>query len=95
VGTGRASSRLEEILQAAYDGRVETLFTARGVRVWGQYDPESRETRFAEEQDAQTNGSEDLLDLAGIQAYIRGGKIFAVEQQDVPEGMAAAAIFRW
>jgi hypothetical protein len=95
AGSGRASSRLEEILPAAYDGRVEALFTARGVRVWGSYDPESREARFEEEQNAQTNGSEDLIDLAAIQSYIKGGKIFAVEQQYVPEGKVAAAIFRW
>jgi hypothetical protein len=95
VGSGRASSRLEEILPAAYDGRVEALFSARGVRVWGQYDQESREARFEEEQNAQTNGSEDLIDLAAVQTYLRGGKVFAVEQQHVPEGKAVAAIFRW
>jgi hypothetical protein len=95
AGTGRASNRLEEILQAAYDGRVDTLFTARGVRVWGKYDPESRQVELKEEQEVQTNGSEDLIDLAAVQTYLRGGRIFAVEQQEVPEGMAAVAIFRW
>lgn len=95
AGTGRASNRLEEILQAAYDGRVDALFTARGVRVWGKYDPESRQVELKEEQEVQTNGSEDLIDLAAVQTYLRGGKIFAVEQQEVPEGMAAVAIFRW
>jgi hypothetical protein len=95
AGTGRASNRLDEILPAAYDGRIDTLFTARGVRVWGKYDPESRQVEIKEEQEVQTNGSEDLIDLAAVQTYLRGGNIFAVEQQEVPEGMAAVAIFRW
>jgi hypothetical protein len=95
AGTGRASNQLEEILQAAYDSRIDTLFTARGVRVWGTYDPESRQVRFEPEQNVQTNGSEDLIDLAAVQTYLRGGKVFAVEQKDVPEGMATVAVFRW
>ena len=94
-GTGRATHQIEEILPAAHDGRVDTLFTARGVRVWGSYDPQAREVRFQENQDAQRNGAQDLLDLAAVQTFLHGGKIFAVEQQDVPEGYAAAAIFRY
>jgi hypothetical protein len=94
-GTGRATFDIREILPAAHDGRVDTIFTARGVRIWGTYDPESREVQFQEEQEAQHNGSEDLLDRAAIQTYMNGGKVFAVEQQEVPQGNAAAAIFRY
>ncbi|HEX7185489.1 MAG TPA: hypothetical protein VF756_26940 [Thermoanaerobaculia bacterium] len=94
-GKGRATHQIEEILPAAHDGRIDTLFTARGVRVWGKYDPERREVSFQEEQNAQRNGSEDLLDRALIQTFLNGGKVFAVEQKDVPEGHAAAAIFRY
>lgn len=94
-GKGRATSRIEEILPAAHDGRIDTLFTARGVRVWGKYDPERREASFQEEQNAQRNGSEDLLDRAAIQTFLNGGKVFAVEQKEVPEGHAAAAILRY
>lgn len=94
-GKGRATHQIEEILPAAHDGRIDTLFTARGVRVWGKYDPERREVSFQEEQNAQRNGSEDLLDRAAIQTFLNGGRVFAVEQKDVPEGHAAAAIFRY
>ncbi len=95
AGTGRASNQLEAILPAAHDARIEVLFTARGVRVWGRYDPESRELHFQEEQEGQRNGSEDLIDRAAIQTWLNGGKVFAIEQKDVPEGRAAVAIFRW
>ncbi len=94
-GTGRATWDIREILPAALDGRVDSIFTARGVRLWGTYDPESREIKLQEEQEAQSNGSEDLLDRAAIETYLRGGKVFAVEQQEVPQGHAAAAIFRY
>ncbi len=94
-GTGRAASDIREILPAAHDGRIDTIFTARGVRIWGTYDAETREIHFQEEQNAQENGSEDLIDRAAIQTYLNGGKVFAVEQQEVPQGYAAAAVFRY
>lgn len=95
AGSGRAGTQLEEILPAAYDGRVDTLFTARGVRVWGSYDAENRAFLLQEDQNEQHNGSEDLIDRAAVETFLHGGTIFAVEQQDVPEGRAVAAIYRW
>ena len=94
-GTGRATHQIEEILPAAHDGRVDTLFTARGVRIWGSYDAASREVKPQGDQSAQRNGSQDLLDLAAVQTYLHGGRVFAVDQQEVPGGYAAAAIFRY
>jgi hypothetical protein len=95
LGTGRASSRYEEILPAAHDGRIDTLFVARGVRLWGSYDEKRREVRLQEDQDAARKGGEDLLDLAAIRTFVNGGKVFAVPQQEVPDGQAMAAVFRY
>lgn len=95
VGAGRASSEMQEILPAAHEGRVDTLFAARGVRVWGTFDLEKRKADYQRDQTAQRNGSEDLIDLAAVQAYRNGGRVFVVDQQDVPEGKALAAIFRY
>lgn len=94
-GTGRSTSRIAEILPAAHDGRVDSLFVARGVRLWGTYDPQGREVRLAPEQEQQSNGHEDLLDLAAVQTFVNGGMVYAVDQQDVPDGQAVAAIFRY
>jgi hypothetical protein len=94
-GTGRATFDIREILPAAHDGRVETIFTARGVRIWGTYNADTREIQLEKEQERQTNSSEDLIDRAAIQTYLHGGKVFAVDQQEVPQGYAAAAIFRY
>jgi len=94
-GTGRASSRYEEILPAAHDGRIDTLFVARGVRLWGNYDEKKREVRLQEDQDRARKGGEDLLDLAAVKTFLNGGKVFAVPQQEVPDGQAMAAVFRY
>ncbi|HEY0510276.1 MAG TPA: hypothetical protein VGH73_00130 [Thermoanaerobaculia bacterium] len=95
LGTGRASSRYDEILPAAHDGRIDTLFVARGVRLWGRYDERLREVRLEENQDEQAGGGEDLLSLAAEQTFLNGGRVFAVPQQEVPDGQAMAAVFRY
>ncbi|HEX5719019.1 MAG TPA: hypothetical protein VF179_22845 [Thermoanaerobaculia bacterium] len=96
TGSGRSSTALNEVLPAAHDGRVESLFVARGVRVWGSYDGgEKRKINFQSGDDGPRNGNEDLLDLAAVQTYLNGGKVFVVEQQEVPEGKPLAAVFRY
>jgi hypothetical protein len=95
LGTGRASSRFDEVLPAAHDGRVDTLFVARGVRLWGTYDEQGRKVNLQEDQDAQQDGGEDLLDHAAVQTFLNGGKVFAVPQAEVPDGQAMAAIYRY
>jgi hypothetical protein len=95
LGTGRTSSRYEEILPAAHDGRIDTLFVARGVRLWGSYDARQRQVRLQEDQEAQRKGGEDLLDLAAVQTFLNGGRVFAVPQQEVPDGQAMAAVLRY
>jgi len=95
LGSGRAASRYEEILPAAHDGRVDTLFVARGVRLWGAYDVHRREVRLQGDQGGQRNGSEDLLDLAAVQTFLHRGQVYAVPQTEVPDGQAMAAVFRY
>lgn len=96
TGSGRSSTDLNVILPAAHDGRVESLFVARGVRVWGSYEGgEKRKLTFQPGHDGPRNGNEDLLDLAAVQTYLNGGKVFVVDQQEVPEGKSLAAVFRY
>src|SRR4029077_8562969 len=87
----RPPSPYDEILQAAHDGRIDTLFVARGVRLWGTYDPKARAIRIQENQTTQRKGNEDLLDLAAIQTFQNGGQVYAVPQQEVPGGQEVAA----
>lgn len=95
-GSGRISTDLAEILPAAHEGRVDTLFVAGGVRVWGSYDAENRKMKPQSGQgSAPRNGNEDLLDLAAVQTYMNGGKVFVVDPQEVPDSRQAAAIFRY
>ena len=92
TGTGRAASELDDIVPAAVDGRVDTLWVATGIRRWGRFDEESR---TVEHHDEQTPESEDLLDLAAVHTHLNSGKVWAVDSDEVPGKGEAAAIYRY
>jgi len=92
AGTGRSSDAIEEVVNAAYHGRVDTVFVAVGVNLWGAFDPSTGKVLLDEEH---APGNEDLLDLAAVHTLLKGGTVYAVQPDQVPAGGALAAIFRY
>jgi hypothetical protein len=91
-GTDKTSHDLEKIVPAAHHGRVEFLFVAVGRQEWGVYDVQQDDLqRFPEARP----GAEDLLDAAATQTLLKGGAVFSVEPEAVPDGPPAAAVFRY
>lgn len=91
-GTERVSDDIKTILPAAHSGKVAVLFTASDVRKWGNYDPGSRTLSL---HDTRRPEDDDLLDTASIHTLINGGKVFALEQKDIPGASPLAAVFRY
>jgi hypothetical protein len=92
AGTGRAASDLKEVLQASYNGRVETLFVAIGIQQWGTFDPDTQEVKIAREA---TPEHEDLLDYAALHTFLNSGTVYAVSPDNVPDDAPLAAIMRY
>jgi hypothetical protein len=88
----RASNTLREVVQAAYEGRIATLFVAVNAQEWGVYRAHSHKVHVHPERQP---GDQDLFDVAAAQTFANGGTIYAVEAADVPGGKAYAAIFRY
>ncbi|MDD2603747.1 MAG: hypothetical protein RBR20_05645 [Desulfobacterales bacterium] len=91
-GTGQTTNEVKEAVLAAHHGRVETLFVAVGVQVWGRYDPRHQHCDI---HPLPTPGDEDLLDLTAIQTLLRGGIVYAVPPDQVPDQQPLAAVFRF
>jgi hypothetical protein len=93
AGTPRASSDLEEVVLAASDGRVDTLFYDSGVQRWGRFDAAAREL---EVHPSRQPGDEDLVDLAAAETVFRGGRVYPIRAGDgvAPLG-PVAAVFRY
>ena len=90
--TEKTTTDVQEAVLAAHHGRVADLFVPLDVQIWGVYDPGKNRVHIHEEKKP---GDRDLLDLAAIQAILNGGSVFAVEQEQVPDGAPLAAVLRY
>jgi len=91
-GTGQTTSDVREAVLAAHQGRVDVLFVALGVQVWGNFDPSTNTVHVHQTPEP---GDEDLLDLAAIQSILNGGTVYALEPEQVPDHALLAAVFRY
>jgi Bacterial archaeo-eukaryotic release factor family 3 len=71
-GSAAFSNDLEDILRAAEDGRVETVFVSPNQVVWGRYDSVHRVMRIDHNPGPE---NEDLLNLAALRTLARGGDV--------------------
>ena len=88
----RTGTILEEVLPAAFGGRVETLFVADDLEAWGQYDARSSVALL---HDGRRPGDCDLLDVAAAETLIRHGEIYALHHTEIPGGGPIAAVYRY
>ena len=92
LGTGLAGSDLGEILPAASDGRVDTLFVAADALSWGDWDAASRRVALHEERRPD---SEELLNLAAMLTAQSRGKVHVAAAAALGETAPVTAIFRY
>jgi hypothetical protein len=92
AGRGFASDDIGEVLRAARSGRVGVLLSTRDRDSWGTLDPATGlvATHFHPEP-----GDEDLAELATAETVSHGGAVYSVEPEDMPEGVALAAVYRY
>ena len=89
---GRAASDPQTILEAAHDGRVDTLFVRDDAVSWGSFDNTARTlTRHAE----RSEGDVDLFDLAARQTFANAGTVYVLPADDMIRGTEMAATFRY
>ena len=82
-----------EVVKAADDGRVDTLFVRKGNYQWGDFDRESGKTKLHEEQKLLDHC---LLDFAARATFFHGGNVFLVEDGGLPENSTPVnAILRY
>ncbi len=78
----KASTDIREILPAAVDGRIDTLFIEEGKDLFGVYDLQKREVELAEPDDRLYHAS--LYNLAAVQTITKGGKVFLAPTEEMP-----------
>ena len=92
LAQGKASHNVRDIILAAMDGRVNTLFVAPEERRWGRIDEEARSVELHE---AETPDGEDVLDWATLKTLQTSGRVLVVAPDAVPGNGPLAAILRY
>lgn len=84
--------KLPDVLRAAADGRVETVFVASDVMRWGSVDDSDRSVSIHEEY---SPGDLDLLDRAAVESHVNGGKAQVITRDAFPGESVALARLRY
>lgn len=91
-GSEKQSENLTKIVEAAYYGKIDSLFVSIGEHSWGWFDQERDVVHHSKEQ---KNGEHDLINLSAIKTLTQSGNVYALEKDDMPNQTSIAAIFRY
>jgi len=92
AGTDLVSNQLEEILLAAVDGRVDSLFFDPRTSRWGTLDVEQRRVEL---HPVQRDRNEDLAERAAAETFFHGGCVYSSAEGQAPGNAGIAAVFRY
>lgn len=94
AGTDKATDDIEQIVAAAFNGRVDKLLLSVDTQVWGLFNPDTGKVTL----DSQGKSNQDklaLLDFAAMKTLQNGGTIYALDQEEMPTDSPIAAVFRY
>lgn len=89
----RAAYKMDEVVPAAINQRVDTLFVSKGDEVWGTFDRAQNDIRIENEKTEHNTG---LLNLAATHTLLNGGRVFVMPPDKMPESTSKLnALFRY
>lgn len=89
----KTTLKIDELVKAANAGSVETLFVEKDKYVWGKAEPDFEKVQIHAEKEAL---DVCLLDFAARLTFLKGGKVFREEHEELPEPESPAnAILRF
>jgi hypothetical protein len=94
AGTEKATNNIDEIVTAAFNGRVDKLLLSVEAQVWGAFDHETGIVTHRSDEQSQENNLA-LIDFAAMKTLQNGGRIYALSQAEMPTNSPTAAVFRY
>lgn len=91
-GTNNAIHNIQDALEFAYEGRIQTLLVSKNKEKWGRFD---ESTLGIEEHKEQKADDEDLIDLAAFYTIKNEGKVIVLDEDRMPKRMEVAGILRY
>ncbi|HKL07261.1 MAG TPA: hypothetical protein VJ896_00705 [Bacteroidales bacterium] len=76
------SATIKEVLQASYEGAVDTVFIKKDELLWGKFNKEENNFEIHKTKEPLDYC---LLDFAAKKAFLQGGKVFLEDKKELPE----------
>lgn len=86
------ANSLEKIIPAAFSGQIESLFLDGNSEQWGKF---NHENNYLEIHEDVKDGDEDLIEYVSLLTLSRGGNVFAVSSEEIPDNSIVAAVLRY
>lgn len=91
--TSRTSSDIKEVLPAALQGKIDTLFVRKDQDIFGIYDAINHHVEIRENQE---NTHVSLLNMAAVKTFLQGGTVYLMEKDDMPNPFSKVnALYRF
>jgi hypothetical protein len=91
--TSRTSSDIKEILPAALQGKIDTLFVRKDQDIFGVYDAIKHHVEIRENPESI---HVSLLNMAAVKTFLQGGKVYLMEKTDMPNPFSKVnALYRF
>ncbi len=87
-----ATAGVNDIVKAAYEGRVQHLIAAENAPAMGSFDEATHRARTHAQA---RSGDEDMINAAAVQTLVHGGHVHMVPQSRVPGNRPMAAVMRY
>ena len=81
IDTPKSSYELHEIVPAAFDGKIDTLFVEEDSDVYGQYDLETRDLKTALNK---TVSNVSLVNMVATTTFMKGGQVYFMDKAEMP-----------
>jgi hypothetical protein len=92
TGLGPSISDLAQVVPAAMDGRVYSLFIAEGLERMGTFDQTEHRVKLVEQP---SDGAYDLVEFVVKQTLMTGGNVYSLKPGDMPSETGVAAVLRY
>jgi len=92
--TNKTTDNIEEIVAAAFYGRVDKLLLAVDTQIWGIFDPETGKVVHYQTGQSQEDDLA-LLDFAAMQTLQKDGSMYVLPQEEMPTDSPVAAVLRY
>jgi hypothetical protein len=91
--TPKTSYQISEIVPAAVNGKIDTLFVENGADEFGVFDQQTNRLMFRKETELN---NDSLADLTAVNTFLQGGNVFFLAPEEMPDqGQTMNALLRY